>query len=239
VAEPFSESWFHAPGLEAPGDRHRLSDEESHHLRKVLRVRMGEPVIASNGRGGVFACATRASGEGVELSAEAELERRPDPPRLSLVLALLKGRDLEEPVEGLCQLDIHRIFLAETDHCQTFKGQDHARLLERLRAKSVVGLKQAKKAWLTEIHAPMPLRAWRAAHPGTPLVVAAPGADAGLPPPGAPFALAVGPEGGFSAAESDWFAAQGCGTLSLGPTRIRGTHAPMLAAGKLMGLGLI
>jgi 16S rRNA (uracil1498-N3)-methyltransferase len=238
VAEPFSESWFYAPGLESPGDAFPLPAEESHHLRKVLRLKPGDSVIAANGRGRVFACAIRGTDEGTLLAAETLLVDEPEPPRLNFLLGLLKGRDLEEPVEGLCQLAVHRIFLAETDHCQTFKGQEHARLLERLRAKSLVGLKQAKKAWLTEILAPLPLRAWRAAHPGLPLAIAAPGEDAGLPARGAAFALAVGPEGGFSAAEMAWFREQGCGTLALGKTRIRGTHAPLLAAGKLMGLGL-
>jgi 16S rRNA (uracil1498-N3)-methyltransferase len=238
VAEPFSESWFHAPGLEAEGDRARLDPDEAHHLRKVLRIRMGEAVIASNGRGTAFACATREAAGGVELIAEAIHARSPQPPPLNMVLSLLKGRDLEEPVEALAQLEIHRIFLVITDHTQEFKGQDHTRLLERLRAKSLVGLKQAKKAWLTEVTAPRPLKAWRAEHPELRLVVAAPGGDARLPGPGEAYALAVGPEGGFSAAETAWFAEQGCGSLSLGPTRIRGMHAPLLAAGKLMGLGL-
>lgn len=238
MAEPFSESWFYAPGLESPGDAYRLPPEESHHLRKVLRLGPGESVLASNGRGRVFVCAIRDAGAGAMLSAESPFAHEPEPPRLNFLLGLLKGRDLEEPAEGLCQLAVHRIFLADTEHCQTFKGQDHARLLERLRAKSLVGLKQAKKAWLTEILPPASLRSWRAAHAGLPLVIAAPGEDTGLPEPGSAFALAVGPEGGFSAAEMDWFKDQGCGNLSLGKTRIRGTHAPLLAAGKLMGLGL-
>jgi 16S rRNA (uracil1498-N3)-methyltransferase len=238
VAEPFSESWFYAPGLESPGDVFSLPEEESHHLRKVLRLKPGDSVIASNGRGRVFACSVRDAAAGMLLAAESLLAQEPEPPRLNFLLGLLKGRDLEEPVEGLSQLAVHRIFLADTDHCQTFKGQDHSRLLERLRAKSLVGLKQAKKAWLTEIHAPTAMRAWRASNPGLPLVIAAPGEDMGLPMPGSAFSLAVGPEGGFSAAEIAWFREQGCGTLSLGKTRIRGTHAPLLAAGKLMGLGL-
>lgn len=238
MAEPFSESWFYAPRLASPGDAFPLPEAESHHLRKVLRLKPGDSVIAANGRGRVFACAIRGADGGALLAAETLLAAEPEPPRLNFLLGLLKGRDLEEPVEGLCQLAVHRIFLAETDHCQTFKGQDHARLLERLRAKSLVGLKQAKKAWLTEILAPSPLRAWRAANPGLPLAIAAPGEDEGLPARGKAFALAVGPEGGFSAAEMAWFREQGCGTLALGRTRIRGTHAPLLAAGKLMGLGL-
>ena len=238
MAEPFSESWFHAPSLRAAGDTCALSGDESHHLRKVLRIPLGGEIIASNGMGAAFVCHTRDAGQAVEATAREMLVSAPEPPRLNMVLGLLKGRDLEEPAEALSQLEIHRIFLVTSDHSQEFKGQDHARLLERLRAKSLVGLKQAKKAWLTEIVAPVPLRAWRAVHTALPLVVAAPGADRGLPAPGTAFALAVGPEGGFSAAETAWFAEQGCGTLALGPTRIRGMHAPLLAAGKLMGLGL-
>lgn len=239
MPDSFSESWFFAPGLAAPGDRVLLPDEEAHHLRKVLRIPRGASVIAGDGKGKTFSCTVQDAGNGaLSLEAVALLARAAAPPRLHMVLALLKGRDLEEPVEALAQLEIRAIHLVITEHCQVFKGQDHSRLLERLRAKSLAGLKQAKKSWLTEITGPLPLRAWREAHTEPALVVAAPGRDRGLPPPGAEYALAIGPEGGFSSAEMEWFEAQGCGRLSLGPTRIRGMHAPLLAAGKLMGLGL-
>lgn len=238
MEKPFTESWFHAPGMQAPGDTFRLPGAEAHHLSKVLRVPPGTRVTASNGAGSVFLCDTAEAGDTLELTAAEIVHRSPAPPTLNLALSLLKGRDLEDPVEGLSQLEIHRIFIVTTDHTQEFKGQDHGKLLERLRAKSLVGLKQAKKAWLTEIHPPATLRDWREELPDLKLVVAAPGEDRGLPERGVPYALAVGPEGGFSEREIDWFSVNGAGTLSLGATRIRGTHAPLLAAGKLMGLGL-
>lgn len=238
MEKPFTESWFHAPGMEAAGDTFLLPGAEAHHLRKVLRVPAGARVTASNGTGTVFLCDTADSGDTLELTAVEILQRSVAPPPMNLALGMLKGRDLEEPVEGLSQLEIHRIFLVTTDHTQEFKGQDHAKLMDRLRSKSLVGLKQAKKAWLTEIIEPATLRDWREASPDLRIVVAAPGADRGLPAPGVPYAVAVGPEGGFSEREAEWFAVNGAGTLSLGNTRIRGTHAPLVAAGKLMGLGL-
>jgi len=238
MEKPFNESWFHAPGMNGPGDTFLLPGAEAHHLRTVLRVPAGARVTASNGTGSVFLCDTAESGDTLELTALEILQTSPAPPSLNLALALLKGRDLEEPVEGLSQLEIHRIFLVTTDHTQEVKGQDHAKLLDRLRAKALVGLKQAKKAWLTEIIEPAALRDWREAWPDLKLVVTAPGADSGLPGPGNPYAVAVGPEGGFSEREAEWFAVHGAGTLSLGNTRIRATHAPVVAAGKLMGLGL-
>lgn len=238
MEKPFTESWFYAPGMEAVGDTFMLPGDEAHHLRKVLRVPAGTRVTASNGAGLVFLCDTAEATDTLRLTALEILHRSPAPPPVNMALSLLKGRDLEEPVEGLAQLEIHRIFIVTTDHTQEIKGQDHGKLLDRLRAKSLVGLKQAKKAWLTEVHAPVTLRDWRESWPDLKLVVAAPGADRGLPEEGRPYALAVGPEGGFSEREAEWFAVNGAGTLSLGNTRIRGTHAPLLAAGKLMGLRL-
>jgi 16S rRNA (uracil1498-N3)-methyltransferase len=238
MEKPFEESWFYAP-LEAPGDAALLSRDESHHLRKVLRVSMGRQVVASNGTGGVFLCDTRDRKDAVELVAVEQRTKEAEPPRLNLVLSLLKGRDLEEPVEGLCQLGIHAIHLVTTDHTQEFKGQDHGKLVDRLRAKSLVGLKQAKKAWLTGIHEPVPIREFRRRHADLNLVLLHMGEDR-LPEkfPGA-FAVVTGPEGGFSPLEIEWMLGSGGYQMNLGETRIRGTHAPMLACGKLMGKGLI
>jgi 16S rRNA (uracil1498-N3)-methyltransferase len=236
--KPFEENWFHAP-IHGIGGKALLSAEESHHLRKVLRVRMGRSVVASNGEGGVFLCATRERGDAVELEAEQLLKLEPEPPRLNLVLSLLKGRDLEEPVEGLCQLAVNAIHLVTTEHTQEFKGQDHGKLVERLRAKSLVGLKQAKKPWLTRIHAPVPIRVFRESAPGMELILLELGEDKLPGTISGPFALVTGPEGGLSASETAWLLDNGSYRMGLGGTRIRGTHAPLLACGKLMGLSLI
>lgn len=237
MEKPFEETWFHAP-LQAVGDSAVLSGEESHHLRKVLRLQMGRSVVASNGQGGVFLCETREKGDLVGLVALDQTISEQVPPKLNLVIGLLKGRDLEEPVEGLCQLAVHGIHIVTTDHTQEFKGQDHGKLVERLRAKSLVALKQAKKAWLTEIHEPVPLKKWRQDHPDMALVLVHPGEDRLPGKPHGPFGLLTGPEGGFSNKELEWLTVvEGCHSIGLGATRIRGTHAPLLACGKLMGLG--
>jgi 16S rRNA (uracil1498-N3)-methyltransferase len=236
--KPFDESWFYAP-LSAVGDAAPLPEEEAFHMRKVLRIRPGTLVTASNGKGGVFLCETRAAAkDGIQLAAVESVSNEPEPPRLNLVLSLLKGKDSEEPVEGLCQLAVASIHLVITDYTQEFKGQSHDRLVERLRGKSMVALKQAKKSWLTEVHAPIPLRAWRERNPGMPLVLLHPGEDRLPQAFDSAFGVLCGPEGGFSSAELDWLEASDCHRMGLGPTRLRGTHAPLFACGKLMGLGL-
>ncbi len=208
-------------------------------MRKVLRIQPGRKVIASNGIGGAFLCGTESDQEKVTLVALEPAVLEPEPPSANLVLSILKGRDLEEPVEGLCQLPIHAIYLVTTDHTQEFKGQDHGRLIERLQAKSLVALKQAKKTWLTQIHAPVPLRQWKADHKTMPLILVHPGEDRLTEKLETSFAVLTGPEGGFSEDELKWLHAEKCLQIGLGPTRIRGSHAPLLACGKLMGLGWI
>lgn len=236
---PFEETWFHLP-LENVGDAAPLGRDEAFHLLKVLRVRPGRRIVVTNGRGRVFLADTAERGGNLEVTAVELLAERPAP-RLHVVMGLLKGRDTEDPVEGLCQLPVAAIHLVTTDHTQAFKGQDHGRLVERLAQKSLAALKQAKKPWLTAIHAPAPIRKWREGNPG-PLVLVHPGPDRldRSIRAGAGFFLLTGPEGGFSEAELAWLAGPPpCMTLGLGETRLRGTHAPLLACGKLMGLGLL
>jgi len=235
LERPFDESWFYAPLFEI-GERAELSEEESRHLRKVLRLAPGRHVFASNGKGGVFLCENRGKGQTVELIALDLHISETTPPPLNMVLSLLKGRDLEEPVEGLCQLAMQAIHIVTTDHTQEFKGQDHGRLVERLRAKSLVALKQAKKAWLTEIHSPLPLRQWRKENRDMAIILIHPGADKIPNKAMQSYGLLTGPEGGFSNSELEWLDQEGCFRVGLGGTRLRGTHAPLFACGKLMGL---
>jgi 16S rRNA (uracil1498-N3)-methyltransferase len=166
----------------------------------------------------------------------ALVKRDPETPGWGFGLPLLKGRDTELPAEAVCEFNVCDLFLLTTDHSSEFKGQDFSKLVERLRQKSLVALKQAKKSWLTRIHEPQDLRAWRAAHASTPLLVGHPGDD-GVPAP-LPASLHVltGPEGGFSDAELEWlFGEAGAHRLSLGPTRLRAVHAPVAALGSLTG----
>lgn len=232
----FDETWFYAPVAEGATSV-VLPDDEAHHAR-VLRLKPGAHVVVTTGEGSVYRATLRD--EKGALDVGERIVHEPNPPGVSVGLPLLKGRDTEQPGEAICEFAVRDLFLLNLDHCETFKGQDHTKLVERLRAKSLVALKQAKKAWLTRVHAPQTFKEWRAAHASTPLVVAHPG-ETTVPRP-LPPALHVltGPEGGFSDAElALLFADANAYRLSLGETRLRAIHAPVAGLGALGALGVL
>jgi 16S rRNA (uracil1498-N3)-methyltransferase len=55
-------------------------------------------------------------------------------------------------------------------------------------------------------------------------------------PPGAPFELLVGPEGGLSERERDLALSRGCEPLSLGPRVLRTETAPLAALAAIHAL---
>lgn len=232
----FDETWFYAPlaGNLEPGAAAALPEEEGRHAARVLRLRPGAEVAVTNGDGAVYRAVLRDEKGALEIVERALFEAAP--PGLGVGLPILKGKDTEQPAEAVCEFAVRDLFLLKTEHCEVFKGQEFDKLVERLRAKSLTALKQAKKVWLTRIHAPVDLRAWRAAHPSIPLAVAHPGEDTVPSPLPSSLHVLTGPEGGFSEAELKFlFEEEKAFHLSLGPTRLRAIHAPVAALGKLAG----
>lgn len=246
----FEESWFYAPDLIVPDlastdlseaplpSPVALPADEAHHAFAVLRLREGDAIMVTDGRGSVYAATLAGSRAHATVSPVEYLHRDALKPRASLALALLKGRDCEDPVAAACELALSDIYLLRTDHAQVFSGQDHEKLANRLRQKSIVALKQAKKTHLTQVHAPTDLMTLRQRNPDLVLAIAHPGEDSLPEAAPARFALLVGPEGGFSDREMLWLSQQPQSyRIGLGTTRLRAVHAPLVGLGKLLGLG--
>lgn len=227
----FDETWFYCPVIDGATSA-LLPEDEAHHAR-VLRLKPGATIVVTTGEGSVYRAVLKDDKGALDIGERVLHE--PAPPGIGVGLPLLKGRDTEQPGEAICEFAVRDLYLLNLDHCETFKGQDHSKLVERLRAKSLTALKQAKKAWLTRVHAPQSLQDWRAAHASVPLVVAHPG-ESTVPHPLPPqLHVLAGPEGGFSDAELAYlFGTANAFVLSLGPTRLRAIHAPVAALGALV-----
>ena len=89
--------------LDAPA----VDESDRHHLERVLRLRLGERVTASDGAGTVRECIVR-DGLVLEPASETVVEDRPAPP-ITIGFALTKGDRPEWVVQKLTELGVDTI----------------------------------------------------------------------------------------------------------------------------------
>jgi 16S rRNA (uracil1498-N3)-methyltransferase len=202
-----------------------LSGEDRHHLERVLRLRPGEEVTASDGRGGWRPCRFGPSGT---LTPVGEVQRSSPPePGVTIGFALTKGERPEWVVQKLTEAGVDVIvpFVAARTVVR-WDGEKGARRLDRLRMIARMAAMQSRRVWLPEVQTAQPFASLVSALPAGKAALAHP--EGGLPTLAHPTIL-VGPEGGFSDDELS------CGlpTTDLGPGILRAETAAM-AAGLLL-----
>jgi 16S rRNA (uracil1498-N3)-methyltransferase len=201
-----------------------LSADDAHHLERVLRLRPGEGVTVSDGRGRWRACRYAASGR-LEACGPVTVAEALEPP-ITVCFAVTKGSRPDWVVQKLTEVGVDRIvpFTAARTVAR-WEGERAARRVDRLRAIARAAAMQSRRVRLPEVDEVTPF----------PRLVAALGAAGALAHPGGgPISLSrpamlVGPEGGFTEAEA------GCGlpAASLGPGVLRAETAAV-AAGVLL-----
>lgn len=228
-----------------------LSDDDLHHLLRVLRLRPGESVGVSDGRGGWRAC--RIDGAG-ELGAEGreETEEAPWPP-VTVGLSVPKGDRADWAVQKLTEVGVDRIVPLVTERSVVRPGGDRAiRQVTRWRAIARSAAMQSRRLWLPDVTAPATLDELLGGSGADPVAaglpaagppVARPGAGSvtgvvALAEPGGPApsldhpTVLVGPEGGWSEAER----ATAPATVGLGQTVLRTETAAVVAGCLLVAL---
>jgi 16S rRNA (uracil1498-N3)-methyltransferase len=207
-------------------DRPELADDDRHHLERVLRLRVGEAVSASDGRGGLRPC--RYAGDGVvEPVGEAEWEEAPSPP-LAVGFALVKGDRPEWIVQKLTECGVDRIvaFVADRSvvHWEGAKAERNAERLARVAREAAM---QSRRRWLPVVEPVAPLASIVAETASDAWVRA--DLDGEQAPTLARPSILVGPEGGWSEAEREAVPL----AVGLGPTVLRAETAAV-AAGVLL-----
>ena len=161
-------------------------------MERVLRLRPGDEITVSDGRGGWRACRL-----GPVLEPLAAVVREPRPsPEIAVAFAPVKGERPEWAVQKLTELAVDRIVpFAAARSVVRWEGERAARQAERLRRVAREAAMQCRRTWLPEVEEVAPFDEV-ATRPGAVL------ADrSGRPPalPGGP--VLVGPEGGWSPEE--------------------------------------
>lgn len=202
-----------------------LSDEDAHHLASVLRLRRGEQVTATDGRGSVVAC--RYSGRGELLLDGPVVSVPPRSPLVTVAFAPVKGDRPEWTVQKLTELGVDRIVVLQTARSVVrWSGSRSVRHLDRLRKVALAAVMQSRQVWLPVVEGPVPLEAalgWEG-------VCMADGTAPDAPGPSLdrPVAL-IGPEGGWTPEELSAAPA----VVRLGPSVLRAETAAV-AAGVLL-----
>lgn len=204
--------------------------EESRHLTRVLRLRPGDTVVATDGAGRDYTVRLESVGAAATGTVLAEAAGVPASPlAVTLVQGVPKGDKMEAIVRAATELGVARVrpaLCARTIvRLEPARWRDRARRWQRVAREAA---KQSGRAVIPDVEAPRPLAEWLAG--GEPVDLGlclweGAGAPLGrlLADVGAPRSalVVVGPEGGLARAEVEAARAGGLTVVGLGPRILR------------------
>ncbi len=212
------------------GDVLRLSEEEGHHVYKVLRARAGDRIEVVDGAGRLFV-AELLKGREANIVEKRSVEGADGD--IALYQAVPKGRHMDLVVEKATELGVTRIvpLSAERGVVRLTQGDEKVRRWSRV---AEAAARQSLRLRVPEVGEVVPFsEAVREAgetgvllHNSTDL----PPLEDGVPLPA--VSLFVGPEGGWSDAELKMAREYGLLFASLGPYRLRSETAGIVAVAR-------
>ena len=204
--------------------------DQSRYLTSVMRLKAGDELLVFNGRDGEWrATVAEVMKRGCVLLAEEQVQPQTFGPDLELIVAVVKKGRVETIVEKAAELGARRVRLAITRRTNVEKVR-----LDRLDAIAEEAAEQTGRLDVPVIDDPEKLDAildgWEAGRRlmfcdetgGDPAIAALSGEG--------PWAILIGPEGGFAPEERDRLRALPFTTaVSLGPRILRADTAAIAA----------
>jgi 16S rRNA (uracil1498-N3)-methyltransferase len=220
------------------GDTIVLDGDEGRHAATVMRIRVGETVLAGDGRGSVLEGTVVAIGHrGLELTISVRRTEPPADPRVVVVQALPKGERGELAVELLTELGVDEIVPWRAARCVTvWSGPRADRSVAKWRRTAREAAKQSRRAWVPTVSEPTDTEGVAAR------LTAASGAlvlheqattrfgDV-IPPTTGELVVIVGPEGGIT--DDELARLEGATPVRLGPAVLRTSTAGAAALAAL------
>jgi 16S rRNA (uracil1498-N3)-methyltransferase len=219
----------------------RLGGRRAAHVATVLRAAAGDRILAGvvGGRMGEAAVLAVTDSEVVLRPA---LDREPPPPApVTLLLALPRPKILRKVLQAAASMGVKRLVLAGSYRVEkSFWASPHL-APEAIREELLLGLEQGRDTVLPEVilrrfFKPFVEDELEATFHGETRLLAHPHDAAPLEtraPEGVRAALAIGPEGGWTAYEADALRARGFTPFSLGPRVLRVDAAVPYAVGQV------
>ena len=224
---------YHPDLPEDAGAKIELAPEESHHIRRVLRLRTGDALRVFDGRGQEWSGLIEGGGPG---GVEVRLVRPIDgvveaPVEIVLFQGLCRSDRMEWVVQKATELGVralHPVATEQADARPPTPGR-----LARWRRIAIEACKQSGRRVVPEIR---PLDTLPEPGAGTTAILldggaeAAPLGDLLSRPAEGEVWIAVGPESGFTADEIRGWREKGWQTANLGPRTLRTETAGLVAA---------
>jgi 16S rRNA (uracil1498-N3)-methyltransferase len=225
-------------GVADPGEILELGPDDARHAAGSLRLRIGDRLTSSDGRGGlVVGRIVRAARDALVVEVEERTVAAWPRPAVRVLLAPPKGERLAWAVQKLTEVGVDAIVLVEAGRSvRRWTGERAAKAAERMAAVAREAAKQSRRRFLPEVSGPLPWeQALGAALDLGPVAVLWEGAGAGLlevlpREPPETISLVVGPEGGIPEEDARSAADRGALLAGLGPTILRSETAALAGA---------
>lgn len=144
---------FFAGPVQFTGSDVVLAEEETRHLRDVLRLKAGDDVLVFDGRGNEFKCSIieiRKAGASLRMNEQVDPAAPESDLELSLAVGAYKSDKLDLVVQKAVELGVSRLSPLITDRGEVKVG-DTAKRLERWRKIALEATKQCERARIMEI----------------------------------------------------------------------------------------
>ncbi len=210
-----------------------VSPSQAHYLSQVLRLKSGDKVALFNGRDGEWIAGVDGAGRGwCSLSVEIQSRRQLAEPDLWLVFAPIKRARIDFVAQKATELGVSRIQPVMTRYTQVNRVNT-----DRLAANAIEAAEQCGRLTVPAVEDPLALDQLMAGWPTERRILLcdergdAPGAREALAEKsGAPWAVVIGPEGGFHPDEREKLRRLPQSTaVSLGPRILRADTAVVSA----------
>ena len=219
------------------GSEVALDEAQVHYLRSVMRRSDGAPLLLFNGRDGEFRATLEGRGRKAAVARVEERTREQHPePDLWLCFAPIKRARIDYVAEKATELGVAVLQPVLTHHTAVDRVN-----VDRLRAHALEAAEQTERLSVPEVREPVSferlLQGWPEGRSllvcdetggGPPVAEALGGLDAAAR--AAPWAILIGPEGGFDAAElSQLRRIRHVMAVGLGPRILRADTAAVAA----------
>ena len=226
------------PGTLQEGTTVTLRREAQRHLRTVLRLQPGAPLILFDGEGSAHHGVLKDGGEaavGKSLGDDSET-----PLAIHLLQGVSRGERMDYTIQKAVELGVAQITPLLTERCVVrLKGERAEKRLQHWREIIINACEQCSRNRLPRLNPPTTLEQI-VANPASGLnLLLDPAADRGpadLPRPAGGISLLIGPEGGLSDREIGQAQRAGFTPLRLGPRILRTETAALAAVSALQVL---